>query len=244
MNTSTMRITLTKLTKLFFLLVIVNLTSLLSVNAQSLDQPHISVQGSASQSISPDELSWSLAIKTLEKELPLAAKKHAETSREVMRLLKQHKIDAKDIQTTQMQFGENKQYKHQSWVIEGYFASSQITFKLRDLDKYSKLWKALVKQANVSMNGFSYGHSKYKKIQNEVQQQALLVAKKKAEKLARTLKNKVGRVLVIEEEGSNPIRPYVGSRMQAMDASAESQPIAHGTITINARIKAVFQLVE
>ena len=213
-----------------------------SVSACTLEVPHVSVQGSASRSVTPDELTWRLSVRNVAKETSEVAKVHMRTLSGVVAYLKKQGIDEKDIQTTHMQLSENKQYRKKEWIKEGYFANSQMTFKLKNLKKYVNLWKGLAQFSEVSMSGFSYGHSDDKTIKNELQQEALRNAKDKASQMASTLDSKIGKPLAIEETvvGPGPVRMEYARAMSESDQSN----LATGTMEFTMAIRVTFELTN
>ncbi|TQV73133.1 DUF541 domain-containing protein [Aliikangiella marina] len=222
------------------------MSSLGALAAESI-QPHISVQGIAEKSVEPDELVWRISIRNQALETEQVAKDHTRLIDGVVGYLTKNGIKSKDIQTNRMQLTENKEYRQKRWIKDGFFASSQLTFKLTDLDKYFRLWQGLAKYSEVSMNGFTYQYSKAKQLESELRKSALLSAKNKATQMADVLGMAIGKPLSINETSSDyhPAPIAARARMSSMDAEfAPAANIAAGTIKISKQVYVQFELVE
>ncbi len=171
------------------------------------------------------------------------AKSHSENIELILSFLKTNKVSDKELQTSRMEFGENIIYKNRENIKDGFFASSNISFKIRDLGKYKTLWLGLSKIKNITINNISYNHSNRIFFQNETRKKALLAAKEKAITLTETLGSKIGKPLLIEEQ-KNYIQHYRNSSINVSGSNGSSNnDIALGKIPITITIKVAFQLI-
>ena len=210
--------------------------------AANFEQPYVAVQGFAEKEVKPDQLTWRLSVRNEAKTSIEVAKLHDKSVANVVKLLKKHGIDSKLIQTTHMQLSENKRYQNNQWIKEGFFASSQMAFELKDLDKYKTLWNALAEFPEVSMNGFNYSHSEEKKIRNELRAVALINAKQKATSMANVLGVKAGKPLAIEEVSSGGPVPVRGPQMMARAKLEDNSNLSPGTIEFQMTVNVTFAL--
>ncbi len=213
--------------------------------AQPLEQPHISVYGTAEMNVTPDEMVWSINVKTENRELPAAAAAHDAAVGKVVEFLKGLNIDKDKLQTSQMRFGENWKYIDRENVKIGYYASTDIAFTITDMDLYRKLWFALSGFEGVSIQSIQYGHSERIRLQNESRQKALLAARQKADALAKTLGSQIGEPLRIEEIAAPSFPQPMISNFAAradMGETASDQSLALGQITISTKVLVVFRL--
>lgn len=213
--------------------------------------PHITVTGTVITEVVPDRIVWSLALKNTGLELAKVAAKHATLSADVLKALKELGIEDKEVQSSQMEFGENMVYRDRDHVKEGYFASTMISFKLADLPKYKEVWLRLAAMDNVSVNNVTYDHSKRIELQKETRKKALLAAKEKAGVMAETLEAKIGEVLAISEDseggGGWNNRANLNNSIQAISAAGDGDngsSIAPGTIPIRMRVLVTFRLLN
>lgn len=244
---------------LTFLLCVVALSfsPLIAAVPGELDIPHITVTGTALTEAVPDKLAWSLELRNTGLELPKVADKHANLSMETLKALKELGIEEKDTQTSRMEFGENMVYRDHSRVREGYFASTQISFKLADLAKYKDVWLRLAAMSSLSVKSVAFDHSNRIELRKETRRKALLAAKEKAEAMAEVLNAKVGDVLSISEDvGTQSLaggNAYLSNNINYNGiAQAEGRDddagtggtIAPGTIPISIHVVVSFRLLN
>lgn len=223
-----------------------------SGHADDFGTPHITVSGTAITEATPDKLVWSLELKNSGPDLPKVAEKHSALSATVLKVIKDFGVADKDVQTSQMEFGENMVYRAHSYVKEGYRATTSVSFKLADLTKYQEVWTRLAAINGLSVNGAAYDLSKRIELQKETRQKALLAAKEKAGLMAAALDSKIGDVLSVVEDlqategaarGGNFVanNSVAQASISAPDAE-NSLIIAPGTIPIRIRVIVTFNL--
>jgi len=226
----------------------------LAADLAEAGSPHITVTGTVITEVVPDRIVWSLALKNTGLELAKVAAKHAALSADLLKALKELGIEDKEVQTSQMGFGENMVYRNNENVKEGYFASTLISFKLAELIKYKEVWLTLSAMDHVSVNNVAYDHSKRIELQKETRKKALLAAKEKAGVMAETLEAKIGEVLAISEDSetngvwNNRANLLNGNNsIQAIAVAADGEngsSIAPGTIPIRMRVLVTFRLLN
>ena len=233
-------------------LAIISALLALPVHADEAPFPRITVYGTATTEVVPDQMVWSLRVENKGTALKVVAGEHTKRVQEVLELLKQSKVDPKALQTSRMQFSENWEYRSSSRVREGYVASTEISFKTTDLDLYVRLWLGLADMPVVNVQTVTYDHTKRIDFQNQTREKAIQAAREKATASAKTLGVEIGPPLLLEEdltpsEGwqmnwgnavlSNNVRAAGGEGRGPLEA------LAPGTIPIRIRVKAAFQLL-
>jgi len=226
------------------------LLSLSVAAAEELDTGRISVYGTAVRLVAPNQMRWHVIVRNIDEENARgAAKEHAAVVRAVLRYLQDDQDAAEDIQTSGMRLGENWIRELGSRVQEGYYASTDVTFTLTDLARYSEVWTALAELPSVSIAGVELDHSDRITYQNEARVDAVLAAKEKAQGIASALDARIGPALVVEEEivGSANLRGRTPGPNNAVMFSGESDGmedlVAPGSIPIRSRVKVVFALI-
>jgi uncharacterized protein YggE len=215
------------------------------LQAEEIESPHVSVYGTATTMIVPDEMTWRLGVKNTGSELEDVADQHLEIVQRTLRVLKKEDIAEKEIQTTKMEFGENRVPGSGFVETEGYFASTEISFKIDDFEDYRSLWRELSKIENVSINRVSYGSSKRIEYQRETMKKALLAAEDKARMLAQTIGSGIGKALMIEEMESYGSATRLNNVTINQNSDIYSgEEFMPGKISVRTRIKAVFELIE
>jgi len=220
--------------------------------AEEIGLPHVSVFGTATTEVRPDRMHWFLTVRNKAAALQDASNEHARAVQQVLELLKAQKLPETNIQTARMEFGENREYKNNSWVQEGYFASTDITFKLDDFEQYKALWMGLSGIPNVSVRTVQYDHSRRIEYQNDTRTKAVVAARDKARALAGALDSTIAEPLLIEEDLAgnegwdreallNNVRNvsfYEGN------GGTRDEQLAPGTIPIRVRVKVAFRLIS
>ncbi len=220
-----------------------------AVHGFAQDTPDtITVSGTATTKITPDVMNWNLQVKNKEPNLEKAAETHASAVKTVLDFLNAQQLPETDIQTSGMQFGQNWTYKGREQIKDGYFASTDIAFKVEDLAKYTKLWIGLSRLPHVSLTGVHYDHSQRIELRNKTRKKALLAAKAKAEGLADAIGSRIGRPLSIEESSGNfGLRTSNYNMSNSITGSASSSgdtvDLAPGLIPITMQVKVSFLLI-
>ena len=213
--------------------------------AADLSQPHITVFGEAQEKVAPDRIVWYLNINNRGMDLRDVADAHARIVAGVLTLLSQSGISEDEVQTSHMRFGENWNYRNSSRVKEGYFAATDITFKLTELDRYGDFWIKLSGYEHLSINNVTYEISDEEPYFQKLRQEALLTAREKAHRMAQTLDADIGEPLAIEEETAAPESPYESVRMLSVNAGAQEgkTALAPGKIALHCRVIVTYRLI-
>ena len=214
--------------------------------------PGVTVYGTATVKVTPDLMVWNLTVYNRGLKLPAVAEQHATLVQQTLSFLKQRGIKDSELQTSQMEFGENWEYRNQSRVKEGYVAATRIPFRSADLAAYKPLWLGLAEISGVTVEGVSYDHSKRIDYQNETRRNAVLAAKEKAAALAKALGAEIAEPLRIEEDLSvNEAWRAQDNRISAGNyieergtGGADQESLAPGTIPIRTRVQVTFRLVS
>lgn len=204
----------------------------------------ITVIGTATTEVTPDLMHWRLKVKTEDADLAKVAENHSGQVSAALIYLKEHKIAEKGIQTSGMKFGENWSYQNRNKVLEGYIASTDITFKLTKLDQYQELWMGVSGLTNVSLTSVYYDHSDRASYERITRVKALENAAKKASVMANALNSKIGKALLIEEQNFHTPQPMARAYSKSAEGAADNSSLATGQIPITMRVKVSFQLVD
>jgi len=218
--------------------------------AATVDSPRITVYGTAEAMVSPDQLIWNVTVRNSGISLKEVAGRHGEITGDLLDFLKRSGLSEDRIQTSRMRFGENWQYRKGSRVKEGYFASTDIVFKLSDFEKVPYFWMKLSEIKHLSIQRTRYHLTNREKHLREVRRKALLAGREKAEDMAKTLGAKIGAPLVISEVPRAGMRPLETARALNASVSQEGAPaergpgVAPGKIKIRVRLEMTFQLIH
>lgn len=208
--------------------------------------PHLTVYGTATIEVTPDEMYWTLKVSNRGAHVEELARQHSNIVLSAISFIDDAGVLEENTQTAMMQFGENWIHQNGRRVQEGYFASSQISFKLIDFTQYQHLWIGLSKIKDMSIQNIGYGYSKHIEVQDKARLDALLAARKKADAMAKTLNVGLKDPLVIEEN-----QEFAETRRSNMlmareaglgSGSNDTGGVALGKILIKSSVKVVYQI--
>ncbi len=211
--------------------------------------PHVAVFGTAITRVQPDLLRWRLTVARRGADVAPLAEAHARDVAAVLAFLGGQGIAEREIQTARMQFSEHYEYRSKSRVMEGYDASTSITFSVAELGKYQALWQGLARLEGVSVDGVAWDSSRRIELQNSSRIDALLAAKAKAEAMAGALEVKLAEPIVIEELptfGDDRFRGLRGNTANMVSyqpgGDEGDDAVAPGEIEIRTRVQVRFRI--
>lgn len=218
-----------------------------AAHAADLSQPHITVYGEAEEKVAPNRMVWYLNVTNKGTILKAVAEDHTRIVADVLTFLKKAGTPDEALQTSRMRFGENWAYRNSSRVKEGYFATTEIVFRLTEMDRYDDFWMKLSEYDHVSINTVNFEISDDEKLYPELRRRALISAKKKAERMARVLDSEIGEPLVIEEGFPASGSRSESTRMLAMDEASGGggqSAVAPGQITLQEQVTVIYRLIS
>ncbi|MFD2276090.1 SIMPL domain-containing protein [Rubritalea spongiae] len=218
-----------------------------SHGAEVTELPQVRVTGQASELVTPDEMAWSIKVENKGVELAKVAEEHASKVAELLAYLKEQKVDVDKTKTSQMEFGENWQYRDRQKVKEGYVARTSVSFRSSDFSQYKPLWLGLSKLGGVSVQSVNYQLEDREKAETKLKHTAMLDAKERASELAESLGSKIAEPLLIEERNQEFGRASYEVASESPFASsppAEGASSAAGKLKISSKVYVVFRLVS
>ena len=147
-----------------------------------------------------------------------------------------------------MQFNENWTHVKGESVLDGYYASTTVSFKLLDFKKYGLLWGNIANTPGGSIQNISYGYAKQKNVQMQAKIKALKAAKEKARLMSQALnenKNSISKTpYLIEEIPDADLTPntIMARASFAKVAGSEVQAFSLGKIKIKSQVRVVYLL--
>ncbi len=117
-------------------------------------------------------------------------------------------VDSKDIQTSNYNINPNIDYTA-GQKINGYTANTNLTIKVRDLNKVNEVIDSATQNGANQVGGITFDASDKTKAENEARQKAIQDAKSKAEQAAKIAGFSLGRLINYQEGFNNPPRPYL-----------------------------------
>jgi hypothetical protein len=205
--------------------------------------PGIEVTGTASISVTPDIMKWTVDIQNDYDNVQEAKTKNDKTISKVLDIIKSYNIEEKNIKTSgirmtkrQYKYGEEKKFS----------VTNTVWFTLENITKYDLLTNDLIRIEDVYITNTTLEYSKAIETRVQARTNALLVAKEKAVKMAEALGMTVGKPILIQEE---PIydwgwQNYTQNNVQnyAVDMPSSSQHFSEGIMKIESKVRVVFEL--
>ena len=210
--------------------------------APASDGTLLSVSSRAEARKAPDIATFSAGVVTQAADGNAALRQNAEQMNRVLAAIKAAGVADKDVQTSGISLNPQYRYEeNQPPRITGYQASNTVNVKLREVAKMGKVLDALVASGANQVNGPSFGIDEPEPLYDQARADALKAARARAETYAKALGVRVRRIVSISEGGGfRPPMPMM--KAMAMDARAESAPVAPGETTLSANLDVVFEL--
>ena len=218
---------------------------LILLNSNSYCQekpPAIEVLGTATISIEPDIMQWTLNIQEDNDNLQEAVTKHDASLIKVMNVLKQNGIEESKIKTSGLRMTK-KLYKYGE--EKKYAVNNTIWFTSDKIEKYDALSSEIIKIEDVYITSTDVESSKAIETRIQARTNALNAAREKASKMAEVLGVTIGKPIFISEapvDYWSPVQSNVNSIEQGRQISGSTILFSQGMISIEARVKVVFEI--
>jgi uncharacterized protein len=196
--------------------------------------PAISVTGEANISVPPDQAQIEGGVSTDAKTAREASEANNAAMGKVLLALKGAGIDEKDYQTSRLQL--QPQYapnRSGPSPVVGYRASNRVTVKVRDVIKVASMIDVLVGAGANDIGGINFVVTQASKLLDEVREQAIADARRKAQIYAKAAGVTLGEPIAISEEGAPT--PVFRSK-QVAGGMAASAPVAQGEETLSVSV--------
>jgi len=229
-----------------FLALLVFLALSTSVLAQ--DRPPvrtISIIGTGEVKAKPDIGIVTVGVIKRAETAAAALKQNNDAMAEIIALLQQAGVDAKDIQTTN--FSVNPAYHYdnsnqQPPKIIGYDVSNQVTIIVRKLDAMGTILDSAVGKGSNQIQGIAFSIDDPRSLEDEARRRALVDAQRKARLYAEGAGLTLGPIMSIFENPPSPPIP-LSFKAQRMEAAADSAvPVAQGEQVVTVQISIAWEI--
>lgn len=205
--------------------------------------PVIELSVSGTVKGSPDQAVIGAGVTTEAPTAVEAMRLNAEAMTRVIARIRALGIAENDVQTTGINLNANYDYTDLKAVFRGYQASNRVSVLLRKVDDTGRVLDALVAAGATDLSGPNFSLAD----DTAAQAQARRAAVQKAEKMAREYAEWSGykgvRVLKISEM-MNASPPMPMMRVQAMDATAASTPVAPGMVGTSVTVSVTYEMTR
>ena len=202
----------------------------------------LSVSAHAEASRVPDVATMSTGVVTQSADANAALKANSAQMNKVVAAIRAAGIAERDIRTSGINIHPQYRYaENQPPVITGYQASNTVSIRVRDVARLGEVLDALVASGANQVNGPNFEIDQPEAVYDEARRAALELAQARARMYADALGLRVRRIVSVSEGGGfQPPVPML--KAMAMDARAESAPVAPGETTLGASLDVVFEL--
>ena len=171
----------------------------------------ITVSGTASIRVVPDEVVIYLSVESLNKDLRKAKADNDAHVQKVLAVTKELQIEPKFVQTTEVSLAPQWEQRDKGREFQGYRAVNQIRVTLRELGRYDEFVARAIDAGQALLDGVEFRSTQTIAKRAEARKMALQAARAKAEAMAGELGQKIGQPLSITEE---PATTWGGWRLQ------------------------------
>lgn len=211
----------------------------------------VTVSGDAEIKRAPDKADVSIGIQEQKRELKEAQKATDEQLKSLYRIAKELGIAEKDLRTDFSSVQPVYNYDKGKRVFSGYSVNHQVTVTLNDIGKLADFTQRLLDAKIDQINNITFGLQKEKETRQEALGLAIKNARQKAEILADSAGETLGKVYGINESGVYfepvPMPMMRGKAMMAMEAApAMDMAVAPppGEMSVRADVQATFLLKD
>jgi uncharacterized protein len=210
--------------------------------------PLVTVTGTGEVKVQPDEIVLNIGIDVRDKNLDAARKQNDERVVALLNFLKKSGIDAKNIQTTNLNVYPNYVGEYGQTTPEFYMTQKSVSIIIKEVKRFDEILTGIYKTGTNRVEGIEYRSSDIQKYREQARKLAIQAAKQKATALSSELGSKVGRVYNITEN-TGPSYPgpqfrgqMANKMMESPAADAGGPTISLGQLVVTASVEVSFIL--
>ncbi|MES2906382.1 MAG: SIMPL domain-containing protein [Pseudomonadota bacterium] len=210
-----------------------------------IENGKLTLTGIGEAKIAPDQAVITLSVVTQRRNAAEALNDNSKDMTQALNAIKAEKIDAKDIQTSNVSIQPQYAYLQNSVrKLTGYEARNSITVVIKDLTKVGIVLDKAVTLGVNEVNGPYFGLQDNEKAQNDARLEAMENVRKLAALYEQGMGIKTGKIIQISENYSAPEpQPVAVARMAMMEAKSAPAPVEAGEMSINARVSVVWEIL-
>jgi len=183
------------------------------------------VTGEGKETVIPNVAEIKIGLITKGKDLNSIQKENSEKMNKVIDYLKKQGIKDDDIKTENYSINPEYNYKTTPPSIVGYVIEQNLSVKIRDLSKIGEILNNVVKNGANQVSGPTFTLDDPEIYLEKAREKAIIDAKQKAEKIAKTAGFKLGKIISISENPQPaPISFYSMSTKVQPTFAPEIQP--------------------
>lgn len=162
----------------------------------------------------------------------------------VSQAIKQLGVEDKDIQTTNYSINPSYDYLTAPQKITGYTASSNLSIKVRQIDKVNAVIDSATQNGANQLGGVTFDIDDKTKAENEAREKAVSEARKKAEQAAKIAGFKLGRIINYQENfGGYPGPVPLPYRLESADSKSVPTQVEPGSNELRVTVTLSFEIL-
>ncbi len=222
--------------------VLIAVFSCLACTRERLQPRLITVNGGAEVRVTPDEITLTLGVETLHRDLAIAKRQNDERVKKVFALAKKYNVAPGNFWVERVSVEPRYKGGDAREELIGYRVSKTVVFTVRDISKLDDLLNSFLDAGANYIYGIQFGTTKLRDYRDQARALALKAAREKAKDMAKELGQKVGRPYsIVEEEYGAGTAPNMMPSTHVSLIEADKRT-AIGQMSISARVKVSFEL--
>ena len=220
-----------------------------NIRAEVTSQPYartIQVSGEGKISAQPDIANISLSVVSKGATVKLVTTDNNSKMNQVLAVVKNLGVDAKDITTSQYSLYPDYNYLTVggSNKITGYNLTQEITVKVRDLTKVDDILDAGTKAGANQVGALSFDIDDTGAVKKQAREKAFAAAREKAQEMAAAAGVSLGRVVTFSEDAAPVSYPMMNFAMEAKssDSSAPAPSVQPGSKELTMSVSVTYEI--
>lgn len=197
----------------------------------------IQVTGSATVSLPPDQVSFSLGVESRSRKVAEAFRGNSAKANAIIATLKKMGVKKEELRTSDLSINS---YSERNDQVISYIVTNRITVTRRDLTNIGELIQAAVEQGANQADALYFSTTDTREARKQALQMAYADAHDKAQQLATLAGTGLGEAICISEEGG--ARPAPLAYAMKAEMAADAPVIEAGTQQVSFTVGIVFEL--
>lgn len=205
----------------------------------------ITVSGSAGLEATPDVARITIGVTTRGDTPGEAREGNSASVNATLAALAELGIEEKDIQTSDMDLRTTYgAYDYDNETPTGYRMNTRLTIYLREIDRVGEVVDAVIDAGTNALNGVDYLLSNQDELYNRALNNAIGLARAKAEEMAATAGKKVGEVVSITETSEAVATVSDANPDSGGWDNTTTTTVRPGRTTVSSQVQVVYTLVD
>jgi uncharacterized protein len=201
-----------------------------------------SISGEGKEVVVPNIAEVRIGVISEGKDLTTLQKENSEKMNRIISFLKEKGIDEKDIQTENYLVSPKYDYSKPPYKIVGYTINQDLKVKVRDLSKIGEILSQAVNYGANNVSGPNFTFDDKEVYLEKAREKAIRNAKEKAEKIAKTVGFRLGKIIsIIESSPFEPI-PVMLKEMRTGGPLASQPQIEPGSQEIKVQVTITYEI--